>query len=79
MTRQPRPRSVYWVGEAPKRCDFNLEDLEPIGEFIDGATVQGPWAIMCPTCHKRWGRGAGTGRGQRFTKQVDGRWLKTEG
>jgi len=36
----------------------------------------GPWANMCCDCHARCGEGVGTGKGQLYEKQTDGRWLK---
>lgn len=68
----------YWMGTAPTVCDFNR--LHPIGEkFIDGKTTNGPWANMCLNCARVNGVGLGMGRGQEYTKQADGRWLKTGG
>jgi hypothetical protein len=32
----------------------------------DGATTFGPWANMCEECFARFGRGLGTGKGQRL-------------
>lgn len=57
------------------RGDGNITD-----EFIDGATKQGPWANMCPKCAAAYGRGLGTGVGQRYKKSPDdGRFYKIEG
>jgi hypothetical protein len=71
--KQPR----YWTGSAPTQCDI---DKRPITtEFVDGKTTVGPWANMCPQCFQRYGVGIGTGRGQRYVKQEDGRFMKTEG
>jgi len=70
----------YWMGTDPKACDICRKDFEDT--FIDGATLRGPWANMCPAC---WDRGLGLGgactegRGQKYQKQADGRWLKIEG
>ena len=74
---------TYWGGKVPEQCDLmhHLED-EPHdirGEFVDCATVFGPWAILCPACHVKYGLGVGTGRGQRYKRQGDGRWLRVEG
>lgn len=71
----------YWMGDIPTVCD--LDQNHPITtKFIDGKTSHGPWGNMCPECHKRFGFGLGTGKGQEYTKtEVDGvtRWLKTGG
>lgn len=67
----------YWIGIAPTKCD--ITGLPVIDTFIDGATIHGPWGFMIPETHKTFGRGLGTGKGQRYEKQSDGRWIKTEG
>ena len=71
------PREVYWIGsDIDEKDDFN----RPIkDEFIDGRTRDGHWAIMAPSSHRIHGYGLGMGRGQRYKKQPDGRWLKVEG
>lgn len=72
----PAPRPVYWVSHVRPVDDWD----DPITtEFIDGRTKYGPWAIMTPNNHMVHGVGTGTGKGQRYRKQDDGRWLKVEG
>ncbi len=66
----------YWMGPVPTVDDFGYPVEK---EFIDGATTRGPGAIMTPARHTIYGRGLGTGRGQRYQLQADGRWLKVEG
>ena len=62
---------------APACC--NICD-RPVGvRFVDGRTRMGPWADMCPTCHARYGVGLGTGRGQLYELQADGRYVKVSG
>jgi hypothetical protein len=34
--------------------------------FVDGNTKLGGWANMCKSCHKQYGHGLGTGRGQAY-------------
>jgi hypothetical protein len=67
----------YWAGDPGKKDAFGLT----IGNtFIDGKTTSGPWAIMTPLSWQFHGiRRLGTGYGQRYEKQPDGRWLKVEG
>jgi hypothetical protein len=79
-------RQVFWLMTPPTMCELCKHALTDT--FIDGATTSGQWAIICPTC---WNEGykkpgvcglggaLGTGRGQKYTKQPDGRWLKTDG
>lgn len=67
----------YWMGLAPRACDIDQTPLQT--KFVDGATTSGAWANMCLSCARRFGRGLGAGKGQEYTKQEDGRWLKTGG
>lgn len=66
----------YWLSDVPDLDDFGnaIHDV-----FVDGATVYGPWAFMTPVAHKALGRGLGLGKGQKYAKQADGKWLKVEG
>jgi hypothetical protein len=67
----------YWMGHISERDDFGKKIEE---EFIDGKTKLGPWAIMTPATWRLKGVGGlGLGRGQRYKKTVDGRWVKVEG
>jgi hypothetical protein len=72
----PPPDAIYWMGEV-SRCDICQQLIK--AELIDGATVRGPWASMDPTCHGMFGIGLGLGKGQRYVRQANGRWLKVEG
>jgi hypothetical protein len=68
----------YWVGPVPERDDFGY----PIKTwFVDGVTkYSGKWAMMNPMSYVQHGIGRlGTGYGQRYVKQDDGKWLKVEG
>jgi hypothetical protein len=67
----------YWTGDVGTEDDFGV----PIAnEFVDGRTRRGPWAIMSLLSWRHAGVGRlGTGYGQRYRKQPDGRWLKVEG
>jgi hypothetical protein len=66
----------FWNGDPPARCDVDQKPITTV--FVDAATRQG-WGILCPGCHKTHGCGLGTGKGQEYTKQPDGRWRKTGG
>lgn len=72
-------KQVFWLGPVPTECDTCGGDMTT--RFYDAQTDIGPWASMCPSCH-HLGPGlgrVGPGKGQEFTKQSDGRWLKTAG
>lgn len=81
MSEKPK----YWMGTVPDVCDLSTpEDLpgyhDPVDKvFVDGKTRIGPWANMCMKCHRRDGFGLGLGKGQKYEKQEDGKWLKTAG
>lgn len=66
-----------WKGTYPNRCELNGETIKD--EFVDGALRNGVWGILCPECHKNFGVGLGTGRGQRYKKREDGKFVKVEG
>lgn len=67
----------YWLSPVGKADDFKDKITD---EIIDGKTKYGPWALMTPKSFKKHGVGKlGTGYGQRYKKQKDGKWLKTEG
>ena len=79
-----------WLGPIPTKCDICEGKIS--SAFVDGRTTHGPWAIMCPECHRVHGNGLGTGRGQRYqyspsharankqnTVKHTGEWLKTDG
>ena len=68
----------YWTGDVGITDDFG----SLIGdEIIDAPTKEGPWALMTPESWKqnRMYHKLGTGYGQRYMKQEDGKWLKVEG
>jgi hypothetical protein len=72
------PRAVYWLGTPPTICDLCQRPLADT--FIDGAVKpQGSWGNLDLACHRKFGVGLGTGKGQMYKRQADGRWLKTEG
>jgi hypothetical protein len=67
----------YWTGNLGPKDDFG----RPYGDLMyDGRTNMGPWANMS---HDSWMmvgvKKLGTGYGQKYRKQADGRWLKVEG
>jgi hypothetical protein len=74
----PTGKPRYWVGSFPK-CDIPGCDVTDLTAFVDGKTRLGPWGNMCPGCWIEHGVGRlGTGFGQRYEKQADGRFLKVE-
>ena len=67
---------VYYAG-APETCDVCNKPLDKM--MYDCLTRFGGWANLCQSCFNRYGLGLGTGKGQRYSQQEDGRWLKTHG
>lgn len=71
-----QPPIGEWIGTPPVSCDL-CRML--IGDtFVDGKTKMGPWANMCPKCHRSHGVGLGTGKGQKYSSNGDS-FVKTEG
>ena len=67
----------YWLSDVRPIDDFGRSITN---QFFDARTRHGPWAIMSTISWTLEGCGKlGTGFGQGYTKQPDGRWLKTEG
>lgn len=71
-------RKVVWVGEPPATCQICNDPITT--EFIDGRTLLGPWACMCPDCWPVAGvPPLGTNRGQCYRKSDTGDFVKVEG
>ena len=76
-------RKVYWLSPLKDECQ---SCGKPFGKLMyDMKTQGGPWANLCDNCamhnggnHPGIGR-LGLGLGQKYEKQPDGKWLKTEG
>lgn len=71
----PTIKPVYWMGNVEKCqiCQANFKDV-----MYDSNTRLG-WGNICQECFEDYGTGLGTGRGQKYERQADGRWLKMEG
>jgi hypothetical protein len=70
-------RKVYWPGELSPNDDFGV----PYKNIMfDAKTKNGPWANMTEKSFRNHAVGLlGTGFGQMYEKQPDGRWLKIKG
>lgn len=68
----------YWSSPVPTYDDFGFEIED---EFVDGRVAgRSSWGLMSPQAWALHGCGQlGTGHGQRYKLQSDGRWLKVEG
>lgn len=67
-----------WAGSVGC-CDMCHTGLKTAGEFVDGRTRMGPWAMLCTSCHEKYGVGLGAGKGQLYELQPNGTFLKTAG
>jgi hypothetical protein len=65
-----------WTGAPPKKCETCQRLI--VKSFVDGKTRNGYWAIMCPDCVPSFGVGLGLGKGQKYTKNKAGNWIKDE-
>lgn len=69
---------VYWTGDVPARCQLSGRPIRSL--FVDGRVPgTGSWALMTPGYFRGIGGTYGTGCGQLYQLQEDGRWLKIEG
>jgi hypothetical protein len=70
-------KKIYWTGTLPDLDDFGVPYKNIM---IDGKTKNGQWANMTEQSFRNYGYGQlGTGWGQMYEKQPDGRWLKIKG
>lgn len=73
-----REQPVEWLGSI--ECDYCHKKGEELAYLYDAKTTDGPWATMCSWCFKEHNAsGLGTGRGQCYKRQDDGRYLKIQG
>lgn len=70
-------KSVYWCGRVPERCEISKE---PMGSVMyDCRLPKWGWANINERTFKEYGCKTGTGFGQKYARQNDGRWLKVGG
>ena len=54
----------YWHDDKPTECQVCHGKL--IDTFWDALTIVGGWGILCDVCHRKYGYGFGTGKGQQY-------------
>ncbi len=69
---------VYYHG-APDACDMCKQGFGNTMYDCSIPTAGGSWGNVCVSCFRRNYCSIGTGRGQQYAKQLDGRWLKIGG
>ena len=71
-------RRAVWLGEVPTHCQMSGTPIRNV--FVDGRIPgSSTWAIMSLGYFRKNGGHIGIGRGQVYTKQEDGTWVKTDG
>lgn len=68
---------VYWTSPLEDRCQISGRRLE--GIMYDAKLPGGSWANICHQTFVNMGCQLGLGLGQKYERQLDGRWLKVEG
>lgn len=66
---------VYWLSPLTG-CDLCQQEF---GNVMYDARVGGPWGNICQPCFTANHCRTGQGYGQKYEKQDDGKFLKTEG
>lgn len=53
-------------------CDICQKSLSPdsVDYFVDGRTLTGKWALMCPSCTESMGVVIGYGSGQKYDSRT---------
>ena len=55
-----------WSGAAPEKCGMCYHPFVEADRFYDGATIFGPWAILCSYCFSIYGVKRGKHKGKRY-------------
>lgn len=76
MASASSAKPKYWIGtiENCDNCGGALNNL-----MYDAAVPRAGWGNLCKGCFTVLGCTLGTGHGQKYEKQADGKWLKTDG
>lgn len=71
---------VYWVGGIGKDCQLCDKPYGPLMFDCSLAPIGSTqWANVCYACFQENHLRIGTGLGQKYEMQMDGRWLKVGG
>lgn len=70
-------KKVYWLSE--RVCDICHQPI--VDDLYDAKTMMGPWGTLCQADYMkfRFFTMLGTGFGQHYKQQPDGKFLKVEG
>jgi len=74
-------KQIYWLSPLGRFDDFDDPyDLSVGGVMYDAKTKMGPWANMTEKSFCEHGVGKlGTGLGQKYEMQENGKWMKVAG
>lgn len=70
-------KPVYWLGTEIKTCQVCSGAMSTV--MYDCRVPGMGWANICHHCFTGYRCKLGTGLGQKYKKQTDGRWLKVKG
>lgn len=70
-------RKTYWLGKLDDECQLCHKSFGAV--MYDASIGMGPWGNICQRCFKAHGCKLGTGFGQKYELQKNGRWLKVGG
>lgn len=62
---------------APKQCDICKGEFS--GVMFDARTRQGPWGCLCGSCFRNENGKLGTGLGQKYLTNSQGKWELSNG
>lgn len=71
------PSEVYWCGDPPPACQLSGAPFN--GVMYDANLPGVGWGNFNEATFKRYGGRLGTGFGQKYEQQADGRWKKVAG
>jgi hypothetical protein len=71
------PKPVYWIGEIPEGCQLTGRSFN--GTIYDAKLPRFGWGVWNQETFEAEAGSLGTGLGQKYHLQDDGRWLKVAG
>ena len=70
LKAETKAETKKWIGAWPTNCQFCGTNLALQEYFVDGKTLAGPWALMCPICWSVYGTDLGLGKGQKYDSKT---------
>lgn len=69
----------FWLGSPIEKCDLCHRRMDKLACFYDANVPGESWGNICHGCFTAHRCKLGTGLGQKYSRQPDGKWLKTGG